>query len=326
MRARCGLARRCSADGRAAAGKHAAEEWRAARLRSASGAAPARMGWLPPGVEAAFDRLPIYPRNWVSFFILGLINNFAYVVINSSADDLVVLFNKQNLVCAVGLLKDLTARRLASSCGATSSSASSPAVHAALLDCASPWDSCKHLLASRMVLLQPHFDHQRTLHSRHPWHCHVCLCQLLVRSELHRPHRHCFVARREVRRPLRSAPITPRRSVLLGYLKNYESELVGGWSSGTGMAGVAGAALYLLFSTLGFSLRHVRTHLSDLTLLPARNRFLYMLPSVLIYILAYVVALSLICTDCEGPDGSAAQFLCLRLQAHAPRHGHSDRD
>lgn len=256
------------------------------------------MGWLPPGVEAAFDRLPIYPRNWVSFFILGLINNFAYVVINSSADDLVVLFNKQNLVRAVGLPKDLTARRLASSCGATSSSASSPAVRA-VLDCASPWDSCKHLLAPRMVLLQPHFDHQRTLHSRHPWHCHVCLCQLLVRSELHRPHRHCFVARREVRRPLRRAPMTPGRSVLLGYLKNYESELVGGWSSGTGMAGVAGAALYLLFSTLGFSLRHVRTNAADLRRspsLPARNRFLYMLPSVLIYILAYV-ALPWICTE-----------------------------
>lgn len=43
--------------------------------------------------------------------------------------------------------------------------------------------------------------------------------------------------------------------MLLGFLKNYESELVGGWSSGTGMAGVAGAAIYLLFSTLGFDLK-----------------------------------------------------------------------
>lgn len=58
----------------------------------------AAMGWLPGAVEATLNRLPVYPRNWVSFFLLGLINNFAYVVINSSADDLVVLFKKQNLV------------------------------------------------------------------------------------------------------------------------------------------------------------------------------------------------------------------------------------
>lgn len=37
------------------------------------------------------------------------------------------------------------------------------------------------------------------------------------------------------------------RSVLLGYLRKYPSELVGGWSSGTGLAGVGGAALYLAF-------------------------------------------------------------------------------
>lgn len=82
--------------------------------------------------------------------------------------------------------------------------------------------------------------------------------------------------------------------MLLGYLKSYESELVGGWSSGTGMAGVAGSALYLLFSTLGFSLRYEAV-LPLLACLRAdlrhRNRFLYMLPSCAIFILAYVATI-----------------------------------
>ncbi len=37
-------------------------------------------------------------------------------------------------------------------------------------------------------------------------------------------------------------------SVTLGYLRLFPSELVNGWSSGTGMAGIAGAALYVLYS------------------------------------------------------------------------------
>jgi hypothetical protein len=38
-----------------------------------------------------------------------------------------------------------------------------------------------------------------------------------------------------------------RLSVILGFLKNFPSELVGGWSSGTGAAGVGGSGLYLGF-------------------------------------------------------------------------------
>lgn len=34
-------------------------------------------------------------------------------------------------------------------------------------------------------------------------------------------------------------------SLTLGYLHNYPKELVNAWSSGTGMAGVLGAVLYI---------------------------------------------------------------------------------
>eukprot|EP01135_Chromosphaera_perkinsii_P003176 Nk52_evm65s236 gene=Nk52_evmTU65s236 len=42
-------------------------------------------------------------------------------------------------------------------------------------------------------------------------------------------------------------------SFTLGYLRLYPAELVGGWSSGTGMAGVGGACLYMFFSFLELS-------------------------------------------------------------------------
>ncbi len=35
--------------------------------------------------------------------------------------------------------------------------------------------------------------------------------------------------------------------MILGYLKDFPSELVGAWSSGTGAAGVGGSGLYLGF-------------------------------------------------------------------------------
>ena len=37
-------------------------------------------------------------------------------------------------------------------------------------------------------------------------------------------------------------------SVTLGYLRYYPKEFVNAWSSGTGFAGILGAALYIMFS------------------------------------------------------------------------------
>eukprot|EP01094_Clydonella_sp_ATCC50884_P005572 TRINITY_DN1450_c2_g1_i1.p1 TRINITY_DN1450_c2_g1~~TRINITY_DN1450_c2_g1_i1.p1 ORF type:complete len:433 (-),score=100.92 TRINITY_DN1450_c2_g1_i1:89-1240(-) len=42
-------------------------------------------------------------------------------------------------------------------------------------------------------------------------------------------------------------------SVLLGYMQQYPPKLVDGWSSGTGMAGVAGSLVYLVMAAVGFS-------------------------------------------------------------------------
>lgn len=43
-------------------------------------------------------------------------------------------------------------------------------------------------------------------------------------------------------------------SVILGYLKGFPADLVVGWSSGTGFAGVVGAGLVVLLTALNFEL------------------------------------------------------------------------
>jgi hypothetical protein len=45
--------------------------------------------------------------------------------------------------------------------------------------------------------------------------------------------------------------------VLLGNMRLYPSKLVNAWASGTGMAGVGGSALYLLYSSSDLSLQCV---------------------------------------------------------------------
>ena len=47
-------------------------------------------------------------------------------------------------------------------------------------------------------------------------------------------------------------------SVVLGYMRLYPSKLVNAWSSGTGLAGVGGSALYLLYSGFNLSIEYVR--------------------------------------------------------------------
>lgn len=62
-------------------------------------------------------------------------------------------------------------------------------------------------------------------------------------------------------------------SILLTYQRNFPPEVVGGWSSGTGMAGVGGALLTILFSAvLKFTNQEI---------------FICMIPSVIIYMIAY---------------------------------------
>lgn len=155
------------------------------------------MGWLPGPINALVSCVPIYARNWVSFFLLGLINNFAYVVINSSADDLVVLFKKQNLVRSVRL-DHAHFDRSVLSCGATSSLVSLRAVRpsvAALADA----HSGQHILYARLVIFNEDMDHYDAILRGHRWCRPLCLRGLLVLPRLHRPHRLWILVGREVR-------------------------------------------------------------------------------------------------------------------------------
>lgn len=66
-------------------------------------------------------------------------------------------------------------------------------------------------------------------------------------------------------------------SILLGFMKGYPAEVVGGWSSGTGMAGVAGSLLYLGFVALGMNNEEV---------------FLSLIPFAVVYFATYALVLS----------------------------------
>lgn len=68
-------------------------------------------------------------------------------------------------------------------------------------------------------------------------------------------------------------------SILLTYQRNFPPEVVGGWSSGTGLAGVGGALLYILFSAvLNFT---------------NQETFLCLIPTVIMYMMAYGLMLEL---------------------------------
>lgn len=76
-------------------------------------------------------------------------------------------------------------------------------------------------------------------------------------------------------------------SVLLGYLKKFDPELVGFWSSGTGWAGVLGSTLYIAMVALGMSNEQI---------------FFANIPFVLVYAFAFFVML-------VKPDMKAGQLL-----------------
>eukprot|EP00792_Barthelona_sp_PAP020_P002734 TRINITY_DN1430_c0_g1_i1.p1 TRINITY_DN1430_c0_g1~~TRINITY_DN1430_c0_g1_i1.p1 ORF type:complete len:472 (+),score=94.80 TRINITY_DN1430_c0_g1_i1:42-1418(+) len=65
-------------------------------------------------------------------------------------------------------------------------------------------------------------------------------------------------------------------SVLLGFLRQYDPDLVAGWSSGTGMAGVGAAGLYLLLDELE---------------VPDKIVFCIVLPLFLVYLFSFFVLL-----------------------------------
>eukprot|EP00042_Codosiga_hollandica_P026296 m.123240 g.123240 ORF g.123240 m.123240 type:complete len:426 (+) comp52150_c0_seq2:55-1332(+) len=64
--------------------------------------------------------------------------------------------------------------------------------------------------------------------------------------------------------------------VLLGYMRLYPSQLMSAWGAGTGVAGIGGASLYLLYSSENLSLR---------------ESFLVTLPWVAVYVFAFFLLL-----------------------------------
>eukprot|EP00051_Salpingoeca_urceolata_P005871 m.78272 g.78272 ORF g.78272 m.78272 type:complete len:420 (+) comp14578_c0_seq1:219-1478(+) len=94
-------------------------------------------------------------------------------------------------------------------------------------------------------------------------------------------------------------------SCTLGYLRLYPSTLVNAWSSGTGMAGVGGSALYLLYSFANLSLR---------------DSFLYTLPWVAVYLISFFVIL-----DRSGDQVAANEPRAARdLQVQEAEETHKD--
>lgn len=88
-------------------------------------------------------------------------------------------------------------------------------------------------------------------------------------------------------------------SVILGMLKFYDSELVGGWSAGTGVAGVAGSGMYLICDIIGLKLIYT---------------YLLLVPSAFIYFYAYEFMLT-------PPEEAAAS-----KQLAATDHEHEQHD
>lgn len=72
-------------------------------------------------------------------------------------------------------------------------------------------------------------------------------------------------------------------NVALGYLRLFPSKYVNAWSSGTGMAGVLGSTIYIIFGCVVGAGGQNDSKLKNLT----KNAFLLTSPVVLLYLLAY---------------------------------------
>jgi len=89
-------------------------------------------------------------------------------------------------------------------------------------------------------------------------------------------------------------------SVMLGYLKRYPASLVDGWSSGTGMAGVAGSLMYIVL---------VAAFTGQSENFTNQMIFLILTPTALLYIVTYAFALSEPKQADEQEDGQQAALL-----------------
>ena len=141
-------------------------------------------------------------RNWVSFWMLGLLNNFAYVVVLCGAAALADSFGEDKLAGVVpwaNVAMGMVARML----------------NMSLLD----KSAFSRILAAAIVFFAAYILLFASVY------CSFLVAILAI--------------------VLIGGACSLGESVLLGYMKGFPAQVVGGFSSGTGMAGVAGALYYM---------------------------------------------------------------------------------
>ena len=194
-------------------------------------------------------------RNWCSFWTLGTINNFAYVVILCGAANLANSFNDGNLTGMVSwanVMIGIGARSLNMAC--LSIPTNKRFIFAAVVFSLS--------YAALALSVRVSFF--------------VSIVSIVVIGGA------CSVG----------------ESIILGYLKNYPASVTGGWSSGTGMAGVGGSLYYLLLWLLLHEQRKMTCTDSLLVI------FASLVPLSLIYLLVFMFAPT-------RPDGMKGGRTCV---------------
>eukprot|EP01113_Clastostelium_recurvatum_P040019 TRINITY_DN6178_c0_g1_i2.p1 TRINITY_DN6178_c0_g1~~TRINITY_DN6178_c0_g1_i2.p1 ORF type:complete len:520 (-),score=130.86 TRINITY_DN6178_c0_g1_i2:40-1572(-) len=147
-----------------------------------------------------------YWRNWIAFWILGTINNFSYVVVNSAAQSLAQSFDASDLLGLI-LWANIAFGFFAR------------IINAFFLE-RIPYT---YRVLANAVLMGLGMAGVAISINIGFWFCLLSIVITGIASSF-------------------------GESVLLGYMKGYPSEIVNGWSSGTGMAGVAGSMSYILLS------------------------------------------------------------------------------
>lgn len=151
-------------------------------------------------------------RNALAFFFLGIINNFAYVVVNSAAKSLATEFGKENLLGLI--LWCNIAFGIVARFGNTFF----------LEGCRDSWRVivAGYLMVAGLVGV-----------ATSVWIGSWALCLVSI--------------------VIIGTSSSFGESVLLGHMRKYDPDIVSGWSSGTGMAGVGGSLGYLVMIAAGMT-------------------------------------------------------------------------
>ena len=177
------------------------------------------------GKNATSNRTLNTYRNWWAFWILGTVNNLAFVVVMGAASSLACKFNALDDIAAISWANVAVGVfvRLANTIFLLGISETRRIAGASVC----------FLVGLGGVATSALSDHS-TSEGVHPlfW---IAILSIVVLGAA------CSFA----------------ESVFLGFLRKYPVTMTNGWSSGTGMAGVGGAFLYLGLHSAGVSDGHV---------------------------------------------------------------------